>query len=246
MSYAMQPSQPVSLAQRATRAATEAATLRAEFTKLATDDLLRRALFAVKSGQASRLANTYSDLLLDARYGQAARFFLDDLYGLHDVSQRDQSVLRMLPTLNKLLPDGALKTIVEALEMDALSENLDWAVAQQVCAICSDRQHLIDEKSTSWQSTYQNAYASISAPERRLVQISMVLQIGRSLDKLVKKPLLGGLLIAMSTPARAAGLASIHEFLMRGFSAFKQMKGADEFLKIIAERETAEDLRLRA
>jgi hypothetical protein len=245
MALAMHDDASLSLAQRALRAATQAATLRAEFAALAPDDSLRLALFSVKSSQAVRLASTYSDLLKNERYQAAARFFLDDLYGIHDLSQRDQSVLRMLPTLVKLLPGAALKTVVEALEMDALSETLDWAVARNVSVMCARYMSVVDPSSPDWPKLYRDAYVNIDNPERRVAQIAMVLRIGTSLDALVKKPLLGSLLKTMAAPARAAGLAAIHDFLMRGFSAFKQMKGANEFLGLIQERELAQDEHLR-
>jgi hypothetical protein len=43
----------------------------------------------------------------------------------------------------------------------------------------------------------------------------------------------------MNGPAHLAGLGDLHSFLQRGFDAFSYMKGADEFLAIVTERETA-------
>jgi len=42
----------------------------------------------------------------------------------------------------------------------------------------------------------------------------------------------------MRAPAAAAGLGSLQKFLESGFDAFQAMRGADEFLKLLAERET--------
>jgi hypothetical protein len=44
----------------------------------------------------------------------------------------------------------------------------------------------------------------------------------------------------MATPAKLAGLAQLHTFLTAGFKAFKHMGGADEFLRRIITRETAQ------
>ena len=39
-------------------------------------------------------------------------------------------------------------------------------------------------------------------------------------------------------PAHAAGFGALHDFLERGFVAFDRMRGADEFLDAVRERET--------
>jgi hypothetical protein len=35
-----------------------------------------------------------------------------------------------------------------------------------------------------------------------------------------------------------AGLAEVHDFFKRGYDAFRHMRGADEFLQTIRDRET--------
>jgi hypothetical protein len=41
----------------------------------------------------------------------------------------------------------------------------------------------------------------------------------------------------MRGPARAAGLADLQTFLERGFDTFRAMKGAEQFLAWVAQRE---------
>jgi len=98
--------------------ATEVARLRRE---IAADAHTRATVGAVKQWQAQRLARTHRRLLGDPRYAAAARFFLDDLYGAKDFSRRDAELARLVPTMVRLLPDAALETIADAIEMDALS-----------------------------------------------------------------------------------------------------------------------------
>jgi len=64
-------------------------------------------------------------------------------------------------------------------------------------------------------------------------------EIGSGLDGYVKKPLIHAAMVMMRQPARLAGLGVLHEFLERGFDAFRRMGGAREFLTTIAARETA-------
>ena len=47
------------------------------------------------------------------------------------------------------------------------------------------------------------------------------------------------LLKAMAGPARLAGLSQMHDFLARGFDAFRSIGGASEFLERIERRERA-------
>ena len=76
----------------------------------------------LRAWQAERLAATYRDLLDSARYHDAARFFLSDLYGPKDFSERDHELERILPTLSATLPASGIRTVALAIEVDALSE----------------------------------------------------------------------------------------------------------------------------
>ena len=53
------------------------------------------------------------------------------------------------------------------------------------------------------------------------------------------KPLVSSTLKLMRRPAKVAGLGDLQDFLERGFAAFRGMKGADEFLALVRERESA-------
>jgi hypothetical protein len=230
------------LSSRALAAVQQVASLRQTAKGWPAEHSNKVALLAVKSWQAQRLATTYADLLGNPRYVDAANFFLNDLYGAHDLSVRDDEVKRMLPSLVKLLPNSALRTVVEALEMDALSEQLDHDLANVLQTYSPNLTGMEAEMAQA----YAHCYRNMPSLDRRAAQIAMVAKIGHSLDKLVRQPMLGGLLAAMSGPAKIAGLSSVYDFLWRGFSAFKKMKGAKEFLEMIEAREIAEHKRLLA
>ncbi|HSD53027.1 MAG TPA: hypothetical protein VLC47_02645 [Burkholderiales bacterium] len=205
------------------------------------DPVLGQDRLLVRAWQADRLARTYPDLLASPRYGPAAAFFLSDLYGPKDFSARDEALARIIPTMTRMLPAAALATIALAVELDALSEALD----QRVAAELRRRQpgaHALELGEASYADAYR---AAGSAPERQR-QIWLVGNIGAALDKLARKPLVAGALRVMETPARAAGLGALHEFLARGFAAFHGMRGADEFLAVIAARESRISARLFA
>jgi hypothetical protein len=215
----------------------------------ASDPKFRESLTALKRFQAERLAQTHRDLLESPRYRLATRFFLDDLYGEKDFSQRDFELSRVIPTLTRFLPEQALTTIADAIELDALSEYLDQKMAAQG----------LTELGAHWSNArYGQAYRAIGELKEidfeageigsalRERQLGLVPKIGQTLDKLVKNPFLGGLLVGMSGPARLAGVPTMHDFLTRGFKAFQSMRGANEFISLINERERSLSARLLA
>lgn len=207
--------------------AAEVARLRRE---AAADPHVRASVDAVKRWQAQRLARTHRRLLEDPRYAAAARFFLDDLYGAKDFSRRDAELARVVPMMVRLLPDAALETVADAIEMDALSERLDLALARELSE---------DDASRIDAARYAEAYRRAGSRAERERQLALIEQIGLSLDRLVRYPVIGRLLKAMARPAQAAGVSEMQDFLVRGFDAFRSIGGAYGFLEAIEARERA-------
>ncbi|HOG02979.1 MAG TPA: hypothetical protein PLL14_03300, partial [Accumulibacter sp.] len=183
----------------------------------------------LREWQAARLARTHADLLASARFGQAAQFFLSDLYGPKDFSSRDEEVERILPLLIKMLPASALRTLALAVELDALTEELDSAMVAELC-----RAGLIDGID---EAAYAAAYRFVGCRPARERQIVLIRETGEALDRLARKPLLNGMLKLMRGPAHLAGLGDLHHFLESGFNAFRGMGSATAFLDSIDRKE---------
>ena len=58
----------------------------------------------------------------------------------------------------------------------------------------------------------------------------MIGRIGRDLDHVVHRSLVYNTVLLSRKPAELAGLTALHQFIERGFRAFRHMQGADEFL----------------
>lgn len=186
---------------------------------------------ALRRWQMLRLARTYADLSASKRYGPATAFFLSDLYGDHDFTERDLSLERAYPLLVKVLPDAALLPVARAIELHALTAELDHALCEA----------LLDEpgvKGGITEAVYARAYRRCANRSQRMRQVALLLAVGERLDRVVAKPLLQRLLRLARKPARMGGFAALQDFLERGFAAFKQMGGASEFLATIEQRET--------
>lgn len=183
----------------------------------------------LRQWQAGRLARTHRDLLDSAEFGQAAAFFLSDLYGPKDFSERDEEVERILPMIVAVLPTSGVNTVALAVEVDALSEELDALVAANLRR--AGRIDSIDE------AAYAEAYRGGSRAQRQR-QIALIRGTGTALARLTRIPLIGTTLRLMRGPAHLAGLGELHEFLERGFSAFKSMRDPFAFLDIVERRES--------
>jgi hypothetical protein len=197
----------------------------AERRRRATDPTLAARVHAIKRWQHARFESTYADALASARYGDAARFFLEDLYGPTDFTRRDQQFGRIVPGLVRIFPHEIVTTVVALSELHALSEQFDTAMAESVAGVDIDA------------AAYGRAWRTVGRPEGRARQIALMLQVGDALDRYTRMPLLRQTLRLMRRPARAMQLEALQGFLERGFDTFREMSGAREFLDMIAQRE---------
>ena len=190
--------------------------------------ILAGSLERVASWQARRLRMTYGDLGADVRYALAIAFFQNDLYGPGDFSRRDADLARVVPMMVKVLPDKVIATVALAMELSALSQELDRVLLARLPR--ADGHFNVLE--------YCKAYRRAGNFPLRRRQIKLIVDIGTALDQQVGKPLTRTALAMMRQPARLAGLSGLQDFLERGFTAFRAMHGADEFLRTIETRET--------
>ena len=202
---------------------------------LATVDLERRQregvpglgakVAAVKAFQQRRFEKTYADLLGSPRYGAAARFFLDELYGPGDFTQRDAQFARVVPALVRLFPQEIVETVAALGALHALSEQLDTSLAAQLQTSVLDG------------PAYVRAWQAAGRVEDRDQQISLTLDVAERLDRLTQRMLVRNSLRLMRAPARAAGLSDLQRFLESGFESFRAMRGAQEFISTVRARE---------
>jgi hypothetical protein len=191
--------------------------------RAATPGLAARTL-QLKTLQQDRFHRAYHDLLAHPRYGGAARFFLEELYGPRDFSRRDAQFQRIVRPLVRLFPSEVVQTVAQLGRLHALSEALDTRMAVQL-------------PDGFGPADYVQAWRAVGQPEMRARQVDLVLAVGRALDVYTRKPLLRGMLHMMRKPAALAGLAELQAFLECGFDTFKAMAGAQVFLELIEQRE---------
>lgn len=132
----------------------------------------------------------------------------------------------MLDQWARLLPERALQALGRALELELLSYSLDVAVADAL------------QGAPSSVDTYADAYRRAGRYQDRRRQIDLILAAGRDLAALIDIPVLGVTLRVARVHARILGVMDLHQFLERGYQAFKQMGSADALLRTIDQRET--------
>ena len=197
----------------------------AERGQRARDPALAAAVRDIKAFQHARFERTYEDLSRQSRYTAAVAFFLEDLYGPGDFSDRDDQFKRIVPALVRLFPADIVATVALLAELHALSEQLDTQMAR------AGQGSRLDEEQ------YGRIWRLVGHAAQRERQIELLLNIGSSLDRFTRNPLLRHSLRLMRVPAQAAGLAALQRFLERGFDTFRAMRGAKEFLATIGQRE---------
>ncbi len=183
----------------------------------------------LRAWQAARLAKTHADLLASPKFNIAATFFLSDLYGPKDFSERDTEMEKVLPIMTTMLPVSGLRTLLLAVEVDALSERFD----AEMVAVLGKR---LDQDGLALDD-YAAAYRQVGDRDGRELQIRLIGETGEALDALAHKAFAGAALKLMHGPAQLAGLGELHAFLERGFNAFRSLRRADEFLETIVQRE---------
>ncbi len=188
---------------------------------------LSDAVSALKTYQQQRFARTHAGLLAHPRYGRATNFFLNELYGPQDFTQRDAQFGRIVPALVRLFPADIVATVESLAAVHALSERLDTAMAMHLRGAAPSP------------ASYVRAWQGTGEPAARARQIELVMSVGEALDRHTRSFVLRASLKAMRGPARAAGMGSLQTFLEAGFDAFGAMRGAGEFLAVIQSREAA-------
>jgi hypothetical protein len=203
-------------------------TVDAERVRRAATPRLGAKVVALKRYQQQRFSHTYADLLSSSRYGAAARFFLDELYGPSDFTQRDAQFARVVPALVRLFPTPIVETVAALAELHALSETLDTLMGAQ-----------LDETDAISGIDYVVAWQATGRVAERDAQIALTLDVAGRLDRFTRGVLVRNSLRFMRGPARAAELTDLQRFLETGFDTFRAMQGAQDFIETVSQRERA-------
>lgn len=182
-------------------------------------------LRTLQDWQTKRLLATYKDLWESKRFRPAMEFFIDELYGPKDFSQRDQEIARVVPKMSKLLPKQALQSLEAALRLNSLSYEMDLSLTEHIGGAVITR------------DSYAVAYRKCDNKAQREQQIVLLEGLGEDLADVVKIKGISALLMLSRKPAKVAGVESLHSFLETGYKSFKRLGKVDDFIDPIVTRE---------
>jgi hypothetical protein len=170
----------------------------------------------------------FSDLLEPEGYEEAVDFIVSDLAGV-GISDRDRDIERAAPVIVRSLPGHALETAAAAVELNA-------RVLEINLAIC--REMLVDGRlpPVIVEDDYLAACREVSSYDECMGLVHLAVELGETLKKLARVPLIGGLLRTMRKPAHAAGFGALQEFLETGFVTFRRISDIDRFLELLQQR----------
>lgn len=193
--------------------------------KLITQQNLTEKVRTLQTWQTKRLLFTHDDLWQSKRFNPAMQFFVDELYGPRDFSQRDVELARVVPKMAKILPNKGLISLQAALRLNCLSLELDIALVHKLGSAEINR------------SSYFDCYRQSDNQSKREEQIQLLEDLGLDLEQVVKIKGISAILMLSRKPAKVAGVKSLHEFLEKGFKSFKKLGDVHDFIDPIINRE---------
>lgn len=195
------------------------------------DEAFRQHFIAVQQHQAARLSHTHADLLSDPRYHAITEFFLAELYGGLDLTELAREMERALPIATRLLPESVMRTSAVALELNALTGELDEAVTTMLFDTMGVTE--ITDKAII------EAYRACDHQAERHHQMEMLAELGGGLDRYVRSRVIYATFKIAHRPAKMAGLGGLYDFLGRGFDVMRPMGSAHDFVSLFVGRELA-------
>ena len=170
----------------------------------------------------------FSDLLEPEGYAEAVDFIVSDLAGVA-ISDRDRDIERATPVIVRSLPGHPLQTAAAAVELNARALEINLGICRELLVDGELPPHITEQD-------YFAACRKVSSYDECMDLVQLAVNLGETLKKLVRVPLIGGLLRTMRKPAHAAGFGALQEFLETGYLTFRRISDIDRFLEHLRER----------
>lgn len=179
----------------------------------------------LQTWQTNRLLATHDDLWNSKRFRAPMQFFADEIYGPKDFSARDIELARAVPKMAKVLPEKGMQSLQTAIRLNALSLQLDLALATKIGdnVIC--------------RNSYFDCYRQSGSRHQREEQIELLETLSFDLPKVVNTPGISLILRLSRKPAKIAGVETLHAFLENGFNSFKKVGDVNDFINPVINRE---------
>lgn len=213
--------------------------------EMALDAKLLPLIQGVQAWQTLRMQSTHQAHMSNPDTAPALAFFVEQIYGPKDFSQRDADIKRVVPKMHKYMPSKALFSLESALRLHALSYELDYVLALELKkhVTAANRQFVTPNQTDANkriiinQQTYAAAFVSGHNGHLRQEQISLLEELGNNLSDAVAIKGVAMMLALSKHPARMKGLQTLHLFLQDGYKAFKKIPNSQTFMREIISKE---------
>lgn len=179
--------------------------------------------------QSNRLFRTHENLYQERRFQPAMEFFMEELYGCEHFVARNQQLIRALHLMCRTMPATILQIVEDAAYLQHLSLKLD----ADLLANLPEGSDIENLSLTEWTA----AYSACANRKERADQLDLIEKIGNELASIVHLPFIDFLLTWSAKPAKLAGYGDIHQFVTKGFGAFRDLNHPQEFLQPVISTE---------
>jgi len=181
----------------------------------------------VQAWQKARMQRTHAAHFAEKQNTLMAEYFLNRLYGGPDFDALAEQIARLTKYAHKaekLIPDNAIKTGTSGVALAILAVQLDEQVAIQLLKDHHPNEPLTDEM-------MRLAYLQLDQGEERLKQLSMLEELGKSLDKYMRSFVVYTAFKMCKGAAVKYRFDVMYDFMQDGFLAMKPLKSAEKFVK---------------
>ena len=141
--------------------------------------------------QTDYMLPLYDDLRESRNYSAAIDFVVSDLTGIA-VSKRDQDIARVVPIMSKMLPEKALRTMAGAMRLNARVLEINLSICRTLYGENADAEFS--------EADYCAASRQAASLDECFELVRLTIEVGRSLDQVIRIPMIGPMLRAMRTP----------------------------------------------
>jgi hypothetical protein len=180
--------------------------------------------------QTDYLLPFYENLRTSPDYSAAVDFVVSDLTGI-GVSERDHDIARVVPAMSRMLPDRALRTMASAMRLNARVLEINLSICRELYG-----EGRVDAGFS--EADYCSASRHAFELDECLELVHLTAEIGHSLDRVIRIPMIGLTLKAMLAPSRLTGFGALQRFLEKGYKTFHALEDVDRFLDDITLRMT--------
>lgn len=192
------------------------------------DATLAEVVLQLQHNQTARLRRTHAALLGDTRFAPITEFFLQEIYTGLDLDVLAREIERALPKAMRVLPDSVMRTAAIAVEANALTGEMDEAIAADLLA---------HQASADSDDAVIASYRRVGRFQDREEQMRLLRELGMGLDRYVRSRLISATFKMVKRPAHMAGFGGLYDFMAKGFAVMKPMKSVADFLDVFIGRE---------